>query len=324
MTRPLADPRPLRETPFSSRDEWLALRRRNIGASEVAALFGAQPAYAMSHYTLWQVESGVLPEPEANGDRPAWGLRLEDAIVAAAAEMNGWKHYRRAGYVQHPTVEGLGCTPDFFLTTADGTPIAIIEAKNADWLTHKRQWGDEPPLHILLQVQAQLACTGLPAATIAALVGGNDLRCYPIERRPAIIAEIETRVAAFWQSIRDGKEPPVDGSESTAKAIAARYPHDDGDDELVDLSGDNELPELCSNLLQATALRRQYEAAEREAKSGILAKLGDHRAARCTGFWVSAPATKSTPDRVITEADVGTVIKGRAGFRRLSVKEMTA
>lgn len=313
----------MRETPFTSRDEWLTMRRGNIGASEVAALFDAQPAYAMSSYTLWMVKSGRLPEPDVSSERPAWGLRLEDAIVAAAAEVHGWQHYRRAGYVKHPTIEGLGCTPDFFLTTAGGAAIAIVETKNADWLAHKRQWGDEPPLHILLQVQAQLACTGLPAATIAALVGGNDLRCYPIERRPAIIAEIEMRVAAFWQSVRDGKEPPVDGSESTAKAIAARYPHDNGDDEPVDLSGDNELPELCSNLLQATALRRQYEAAEREAKSGILAKLGDHRAARCPGFWISAPATKAAPDRVIAAADVGTTIKGRAGFRRLSIKEMT-
>lgn len=311
----------MRELPFSSRDEWLTLRRGNIGASEVAALFGVQPAYAMSLYTLWQVKSGRIPEPDAFGERPAWGLRLEDAIMAAAAEKHGWGAYRRAGYVKHPAIEGMGCSPDFVLVDSGNMPTALVEVKNADWLIHKRQWGDEPPIHILLQAQAQMACTGLDVCHVAALVGGNDLRCYQIDRRSTVTAEIERRVAAFWQSIAEGKEPPIDGSESTAGAIAALYPHDDGEDEPVDMSADNALPDLCANLIQATALRRQYEAAEREAKTGILAKLGVAKAALCNGYRLSAPEVRKVPDRVITEEDVGQTIKGRASFRRLTVRE---
>ena len=312
------------ETTFATREEWLALRRNTIGASEVAALFGAQQPYAMSHYTLWQVKSGRIPEPDVTGDRPRWGLLLEEAIMAGAAERNGWQHYRRSGYVYHPTVAGMGCSPDFLLLDGPaGKPVAAVEAKNADWLIHKREWGDEPPLHILLQAQHQMACTGLNICHVVALVGGNDLHCYPIERRPRIIAEIERRVAAFWGSIRDGKEPPVDGSESTAAAVAALYPHDDGDDEPLDMSSDNALPDLCANLLTATALRRQYEAAEREAKTSILAKMRTAKAALCNGYRISAPEVRGTPDRIITEADVGQIIRGRAPHRRLSVKEYT-
>ena len=312
------------ETTFATREEWLALRRTTVGASEVAALFGAQPPYAMSHYALWQTKAGRIPEPDAVGERPRWGLLLEEAIMAGAAERNGWKHYRRCGYVCHPTIAGMGCSPDFVLLDGPaGAPIAAVEAKNADWLIHKRQWGDEPPLHILLQAQHQMACTGLGICHVEALVGGNDPRDYPIERRPTVIAEIERRVAAFWASIREGKEPPIDGSESTAAAVAALYPHDDGEDEPLDMSADNALPDLCANLLTATALRRQYEAAEREAKTSILAKMRTAKAALCNGYRISAPEVRGTPDRVIREADVGTVIKGRAGHRRLSVKEHT-
>lgn len=213
------------EATFATREEWLALRRTTVGASEVAALFGAQPPYAMSHYALWQAKAGRIPEPDAGGERPRWGLLLEEAIMAGAAERNGWKHYRRCGYVYHPTIAGMGCSPDFVLLDGPaGAPIAAVEAKNADWLIHRRQWGDEPPLHILLQAQHQMACTGLGICHVEALVGGNDLRDYPIERRPTVIAEIERRVAAFWASIREGKEPPIDGSESTAAAVAALYP----------------------------------------------------------------------------------------------------
>lgn len=311
------------EIPVTSRADWLALRRGNVGASEVAALFGVQPAYAMSHWTLWQVKSGRMPEPEVEGDRPDAGLRFERAAAEWIAEGEGWT-IGPIGYVQHPTVRGMGCSPDFRIIGDGPAGDGLLEVKWADWLIHKRQWGDEPPQHVLLQLQAQLACTGMSWGAVGCIVGGNERRVYRYDRRPAIIAEIERRVAEFWRSIDEGREPEVDGSDSTARALATLYPDDDGEEEPADLSGDNELPDLCVQLRTASDLRRQYERAEQQAKNGILAKLGEHRAAYCQGFRISAPAVKGTPDRVITEADVGTVIKGRAGHRRLSVKELTA
>ncbi len=313
------------ETQITTREEWLALRRKNVGGSEVAALFGCQPAYAMSHYTLWQVKSGRIPEPEVNGDRPKWGLRLEEAIAAAAAEKlspDQQLQYRRGGYLQHPTVAGFGCTPDFFILGEAGQPIAVLETKNADWLIHKRQWGAEPPMHILLQTQTQLACSGLDTVYVAALVGGNDLQIYPYERRPAIIAEIERRVAEFWRSIEEGREPPVDGSDSTADALKAIYPTDNGDDLPADFSADNELPDLCARYQRAKAAERQAKGEADEARNSILAKLGEHRAGRCVGWSFIAPFRKGSPDREITTDMVGQTIKGRAGSRVLSVKEL--
>lgn len=307
----------MREIPVTSREQWLSLRRGNVGASEVAALFDCSPY--TSRYALWQIKAGAIPGPDLNGERPKWGLRLEDAIMAAFVEETGCAYaYRRAGYVQHPTVEGLGCSPDFFLVDRDAVPIEIAETKNVDWLQHKRQWGGEPPAHILLQTQAQLSCTGLAAVTVPALVGGNELKHYRFERRPKIIAEIERRVAEFWQSIRDGRAPEPDGSDSTAQAIKALYPGDDGDDEPVDLRSDNELPELCAAYQEAAALRKQYADAEQEARNGILAKVGEHRAAFVNGFTVRRAVTPAKPDR---PANVGEIIKGRAAAVRLTVKE---
>lgn len=308
----------MREVTITSREQWLSLRRSNVGASEVAALFDCSPY--TSRYALWQIKAGRIPEPELNGERPKWGLRLEDVIMAAYFEEvqpDAYAH-RRAGYVQHQTVDGFGCSPDFFLVDRDGVPIEVVETKNVDWLVHKRQWGGEPPTHILLQAMSQLSCTGLAAVTVPALVGGNELNHYRFDRRPKIIAEIERRVTEFWQSIRDGREPPVDGSDSTAQAIKALYPDDDGDDEPLDLRSDNELPELCAAYKEAAALRKQYADAEQEARNGILAKVGEHRAAFVNGFTVRRTVTPAKPDR---PAHVGEGIKGRASSVRLTVKE---
>lgn len=305
----------------TSRDEWLAMRRKHIGASEVASLFGMQPPYAMSKWTLWHVMAGHLPEPKVDGERPAWGLRLEDAIMVGAAAENGWYAYRRAGYVQHETIKGFGCSPDFFLTGRNCDPTEIIETKNTDWLVHRQQWGDEPPPHILLQIMAQLSCTGLPAVTVASLVGGNKLKTYRYERRPKTIAEIERRVIDFLDSIRTGHAPPVDGSESTFAALRLLYPADNG--EFVHMGDDDELVELCHALMSARELRKNYEHAEREARNGILAKVGAYSTVYCNEYTITATTINPQLDRVITQAMVGETIKGRAGGRTLRVRRDT-
>lgn len=264
---------------------WHAARAKVIGGSEVSALYGAQPDYAMSHYTLWHVKAGKIPPPEVNTERAKWGILLEEAIAAAVMETKGWHLHRPpARHTLHPRVAGMGCTMDFLI---EGERPGVAECKNADWLIHKRSWDKEPPLHIQLQLQHQLACTGREWGVVACLVGGNHLEVYEFEARPKVIADMEARVAAFWQSIADGKEPPVDGTDSTAGALKAMFGHP-ADDE-IDLTGDNELPNLCAHMLNVGVKRRELEKDEKAAKNAIMAKLGNHARARADGFYINAP-----------------------------------
>ena len=306
---------------ITDRDEWHRRRAKNIGGSEIAALFDLQPDYAMSAYELWQVKAGRIPAPEVAGERPAWGLRLELAVAEAAAEKEGWE-IEQGGHVEHPTVRGAACTLDF---TVHGDPrgLGVLECKNTDWMVHRRTWtDDEPPPHILLQLQHQLACTGYGWGAVACLVGGNDLRVYHYQRNDQVVAKIESLVAAFWRSIEDGRPlPKIDWSASTGRALAALHRDDNG--EMVSLEGDNHLAEVCAQFLHARDRRRTAEQDEQAAKNIIMEKVGAHRGAFCDGFTISAPTVKATPDRIFTEAMVGDVIKGRSGYRRLSVKERT-
>lgn len=304
-------------------DAWHAARARVIGGSEIAALFGVQPDYALSHYALWHVKAGRIEPPEVSGARPAWGLRLERTIAEAAAEQEGWTVEPR-GHVAHPRGIGLGCTLDYIITAGEPgrDTIGVLELKNADWLQHRRAWTDgEPPLHILLQLQTQLACTGATWGAIACLVGGNDLRIYRYEARPKLIADIERRTIAFWQSIADNKPPPVDGSDSAAAALRALYPV--MTDEEADLSADNELPDLCARLTHATAARSKAEKEEAALKAGIFAKIGAHKRASTEGFRIKVAVTPENPGVTITPAMVGQVINKRKESRRLTVVEVT-
>lgn len=300
--------------------EWHQQRSQVVGGSEIAALFGCQPDYAMSHYALWHVKAGKAPPPVVDNERVHWGNRLEKVIAEIAALENGWT-LEQGAHVRDATTPGLGATLDFTIVD-DGkgnlTGPGALEIKNSDWLQHKRTWVDgEPPLHILLQLMHQLASTGYKWGVVVALVGGNRLEQYRYEAKPKLIAEIRRRVAAFWKSIDEDKAPPVDGSDSATAILKALYPQ--MIDEIADLTQDNELPEICSGMLHAAEQRKALEKLEAEYKNRLRAKIGPHLAAETTGFRVRVSVTEGKPDR---EALPGEIIKGRAASQRFTVKEL--
>ena len=277
--------------PVENEAAWHAIRSKHVGASEVAALFGQQPDYAQSLYSLWQIKSGRIPAPPVEGPRIEAGRRLESAIAHWIAFGQNWRIQQFKGYAQCDTNEFMGATPDFeILDHTDGP--GLLEVKSVDWLQHKRQWTNgEPPMHILLQVQSQLHCTGYKWAYVGALVGGNEPVTYRVDYRPKIGAEIEKRVAAFWLTVKLGQEPAVDGSDTTAAALAAMYPEAEPA-KAIDLTGDNEFIDRWASFKQARMDRQAAEKAEQSNKNWIMSKIGDAELIRYNGAIVGTAKTQ--------------------------------
>lgn len=320
------------ETTITSREQWLELRRNNVGASEVASLFGCQFSDAPSLFELWQIKSGRLPERQLSGDRVEAGILYEEATARHAAKTLGLE-LLKAGYWTHPRIKGMGCTPDYlcmakfggvawdWLLENDINPenVGNLECKTVDSLEYKRAWNNEPPLRVLLQDQAQKSCIECDWGVLFSCIGGNRWEHQFTLRRQNTIDTIERRITEFWNSIETGQVPNIDGTKSTARAIASLYPEDNGDPP-VDMSADNELFEFCANWQSFNAIRKASEADERRYANKILSKLGNHRSAFVNGWTVSAPTISEIPDR---EARPGEIIKGRKSYRRLSVREST-
>lgn len=301
------------------RAEWLALRARRIGASEVAALWDVQAPYALSRWALWHVKAGLAPPPEVAGTRPAWGIRLEQVIAEAAAEQEGWS-IRKGRYAVCDDCDHLGATLDF--EAHDGTEFGpgVLETKNADWMIHKRQWVDgEPPIHILLQLQAQLACTGYAWGAVAALVGGNDLHVYSYAAKPKLIADMKARAIAFYRSIDGGRPPPVDGSDGATDVLRSLYP--EVIDDSVDMRESNEWPEACADFIKAQAAKKEATGAYDLAKNRVELLLAGSKRGWGGGFSASVAVTPAKAERA---PKPGEMISGRAESRRLTVKEQEA
>src|SRR3990167_141558 len=179
----------------------------------------------MSLYTLWMVKAGRLDPPSVENERTKWGIRLESVIAEAIGEMKGWGVIDPEGYYKHPAIEGMGCTIDRLISDDSHDTFGVLELKNVDYKIWKQQWtGDEPPIHTILQLQHQLACTGLSWGAIGGLVGGNHPEAYVYEARPKTIAAIERAVTKFWASIKANQPPQPDGTDSTTAALKALYP----------------------------------------------------------------------------------------------------
>jgi hypothetical protein len=129
-------------------------RREHVGASEVAALFDASPY--LTHFELWHRKRGNIATPDfmadgmPNNERIEAGIRLEPAIIEWACDK--WGYERRETPLHLSNGKGLGGHPDQLVTDPERGP-GLLEIKTADWLVAKK-WGDEPPLHYLLQAQS--------------------------------------------------------------------------------------------------------------------------------------------------------------------------
>lgn len=300
-----------------------AFRAQHVGASEVAALFGCSPW--LTHFELWHRKSGAIATPDFNAvtdgspenERVYWGVKLEAVVIEAACERWGYRMLDAPGRLSNG--RGLGGHPDARVmcpTRGRG----ILEVKMADWLVAK-QWGDEPPAHYLLQSQTYQGLDHADWGDVIVLVGGNELRRFQYQFRPVIYADIEARVANFWESVRGGKPPKPDYARD-GDTIDALF--NDPADTLVDLRRENRMPELCQEYLDAKERERAATSAVDAAKAEILEKLGNNGAALVEGYSCRVPLQAGSPERIITTEMVGQVIKGRAAHRRFYIKERNA
>lgn len=297
--------------PVQLGDPDAGFRGKHVGASEAAALFDCSPY--VTRFELWHRRKGNIDSPDLSGaERVEWGLRLEPAIIAAAADRYGYQLEETPRRLSNGN--GLGGHPDQLATDERGP--GIIEIKTADWLVFKH-WGDEPPNHYLLQAMAYAGLAGRKWCDIVVLVGGNRLERFCYDFRPKIYAEIEKRVEAFWQSIEANDTPPADYTRDLDTIVDL---HREGTDETVDLTGDNLAHEAAAAFLFAKEARLDAEKREDAAKAELLDKLGAASSATLNGFTVRATTVAGVPERI---AEPGEIIKGRRAYRRLTVKEIT-
>ncbi len=262
---------------IKNEDHWRELRAHNVGGSEIAALFNA--CSYLTHLELWLSKRGEISGEIEDTTRMFWGRMIEDAVARGVESEKGWSISNPRTYYTCDDTPGMACTPDRIACKAGSDVLGLLQIKNVDRLIFMKWEDGQPPLQYQLQLQHELACTGLVWGAIAVLVGGNDLKVFEYDAHPGAIARIKDAVRNFWGSVRSGHQPKAVADDY--EILKELYPESQ---RLVDLSADNELPELCATALIAAERRKDAEKEEKAAKAAVLQKMGDAGRALCSGF----------------------------------------
>lgn len=231
-------------------------RRKGIGASDVPAIFGADPFKSL--FDLWAQKTGRLDADEA-GEAARIGNALERGILDLAAERIGAKLVAPKSTF---TRGALRANVDAFVGSAKrGSPI--VEAKLTSW---PEGWGrdgtGEVPDRVLYQVQAQMLACESREAFVARRA---EFALYRVERDDDLIAEIEHRIEHFWRAHVLADVPP-DGGPSAGVAPLLR--REAGKRVAIDAAL------IEDERAKKTALAAA-EAAHEEAKARLIGALGD-------------------------------------------------
>lgn len=240
---------------YTSREEWLELRRKDITASEAGVLFGEHKYSSLRKLALEKAYGENRPQTAAMRR----GKVMEPSVAEAVTIDHGWQLRRSNDYLRarSPTDPFLriGATRDYVIPAlprelmlralrdqalalgwdAHETAHLALECKSVEPFVFESEWGEHPPKYILVQAAIQAALSGALGTVVACLLENRtrDLFLYAVPRSAAFEAELFARVSDFWRRYEAGEEFAVSAFDNAE--MSTTYPQADTDD-VVDLT----------------------------------------------------------------------------------------
>lgn len=271
--------------------EQLQERTTGIGSSEIGAIAGVSPhATPMEVYCL---KVGLAERAPTTAQQFA-GQHLERAIASMYAERENarivlpstvWPRSVN-GTLRHSAEPWMIATPDV-VRIEDGAPARLVEIKNVGGY-NAREWGDDGsrdvPAHYLAQVTWQMGVAGITRCDLVALIGGQDLRVFPIAFDAELFALLHGAGRRFWfEHVIPQVAPDIDASEGTKRYLNARYPRNT----RPLLTAPETADRWARQFAEADALLSSAETLRDEARNALCDYIGD-------ADGIEAPAWRAT------------------------------
>jgi len=254
-----------------NRDEWLAERRKGIGASDIPQICGLTPWGGPR--AVWNAK--VLGDEAEENEAMYWG-RVNEPNVAERFELDHpeWNlsELTSSGFYARGTDPVSIATLDAVLTNHAGWN-AVLEIKTTS--AYSRNWAesgtsDGVPEYVRAQVIWQMGVCRYERAYVAVLVGGNQYREYPITWDPETWELLLHAGRTFWKEHVLTKDPPPPDDESQAREL---YPHEIP---RAILEVDAEIAELISEAdLRNTVLETQAKRVT-QIRARLMDQVGEY------------------------------------------------
>ena len=259
-------------SPTPGSDEWVALRRSGIGATDAPVVCGRSPFRGPfdKFAELCGSTAPLIPT-----DAMLWGIRLQPVVGQAWAEEHGRK-IKACRYI-YELEPGIFSSYDYEIVPPKGEPVTeLLEVKTTSQYA-AREYGEEGTAEIpegyVIQCQHEMACRpGILRVHVAVLVGGQKLRSYVVERDEELIEDLLRIERTALSNARAGIPPPMDGSEAASNYLRLKSPRDNG--ERWDLP--ESVEDIATTYLAASALVRSAEEQKNAAGNKLRDAMGDH------------------------------------------------
>lgn len=217
---------------YEDRSLWSSSRVHRIGCSETSAALGMNP-YCTA-FKLWATKCELLPPEDLASMREAvlWGSLLERPVMEEFGRRTGRKivPHDQCDVLIHPQYDFWGATLDGLqYEDSRGPEPGDLQIKTTShWMAD--EWEDgNIPLHVQIQIQSELAVTGMEWGSVACLLGGQRLVYRDMQRYDAFIAAMIPHLEKFWECVETKTPPAIDGSEITSRVLLALHPDDSGE-----------------------------------------------------------------------------------------------
>jgi putative phage-type endonuclease len=193
------------ETIEQGSDAWKALRAGKVTASRVADVLSkikSGEAAGRKNYRMDLVAERLTGKPADSFTNSAmqWGTEQEP-FARIAYETHKGLFVEQVPFVDHPTIEWFGCSPDG-LVGEDG----LLEIKCPNTTTHLEYLQEgKPPSKYIPQMMAQMACTGRKWCDFVSFDPRlpEDLQLFVVRLNwdDAYIQEMEAEVKQFLNEV---------------------------------------------------------------------------------------------------------------------------
>lgn len=185
-------------------EEWHQLRLGKVTASRVADILAKTKSGASASRGNYLIELALQRvtktiEESYSNSAMEWGVATEPQ-ARVAYEVSTGNFVDQIAFVNHPTIEGFGCSPDGLV--GEG----LIEIKCPNSATH---WSyikaNEPPQKYIIQMQAQMAVTGTKWCDFVSfdprMPERSQLLIIRVNRDEEFIAEMEKEIKQFLSEV---------------------------------------------------------------------------------------------------------------------------
>lgn len=310
-----------------SESEWIEERKKGIGGSDVAAIFGLNKW--QSPVGLYMEKVGEM-EPEDLSDNEAvyFGKVLEPVVAEEFKKRTGLKVQKCNFVLAHDEYDYIRANIDREIVCPE-RGRGVLEIKTtSEW--NRDEWEEETiPDQYMLQVQHYLLVTGYSFGYVAVLIGGNKYKHWLVERDDELIAIMLKKEVEFWNRIVTRNPPPIDGSNASKELLEKMYPAA-LEEKSTRLSWNHEA-EIIDMLSKRSDLVASFEKTKGELQyieNRLKEEMGHFTEAECYDFritWKSPVVSYNVPVKSLRAKypEIYEELKEpRNQSRRFSIKEV--